>query len=147
MKVSDILAEKNRKLIAIAPETRIRRAVTIMAAEHVGALVIENLDGRLLGVVSEHGVVDGLARHGGHLLEMSVHEIMVADGPTVSPDDSVVVAMRLMTERRARHLPVVAGAALVGLISVGDVLKSRLAEKTEEVSVLQDIARFRLAAA
>ncbi len=146
MKVSDILAAKSRKLVAIGPETNIRRAVAIMATEHVGALVVEDLDGRLLGVVSEHGVVDGLTRRGGHLLDMNVREIMVADGPTVSPDDSVIVAMRLMTERRARHLPVTAGAALLGLVSVGDVLKSRLAEKTEEVSVLQDIARFRLAA-
>ncbi|MES2451140.1 MAG: CBS domain-containing protein [Pseudomonadota bacterium] len=145
MKVSDILAQKSSKLVGIASETSVRRAVAIMAAEHVGALVVEDLDGRLLGVVSEHGVIDGLARRGGHLLDMSVSEILVADGPTVSPDDSVTAAMRLMTERRARHLPVIADARLVGLISVGDVLKSRLAEKTEEVSVLQDIARFRLA--
>lgn len=147
MKVSDILAQKSRKLVGIAAETTVHRAVAIMAAEHVGALIVEDLNGGLQGIVSEHGVVDGLARRGKHLLEMSVREIMVADGPTVSPDDSVVVAMRLMTERRARHLPVVASGRLVGLISVGDVLKSRLAEKTEEVSVLQDIARFRLAAA
>jgi CBS domain-containing protein len=147
MKVSDILAAKSRKLVAVAPQTTIRRAVAIMATEHVGALVVEDLDGRLLGVVSEHGVVDGLARRGAHLLDMSMGEIMVADGPTVSPDDSVISAMQLMTERRARHLPVIADGGLVGLISVGDVLKSRLAEKTEEVTVLQDIARFRLAAA
>jgi CBS domain-containing protein len=147
MKVSDILAAKSRKLVSIASGTSVRRAVEIMATEHVGALVVADLDGRLQGVVSEHGVVDGLARRGGHLLEMSVREIMVADGPTVSPDDSVIVAMRLMTERRARHLPVIVDGPPAGLISVGDVLKSRLAEKTEEVSVLQDIARFRLAAA
>jgi len=147
MKVSDILAAKSRKLVAVASQTTIRRAVAIMATEHVGALVVEDLDGRLLGVVSEHGVVDGLARRGAHLLDMSMGEIMVADGPTVSPDDSVISAMQLMTERRARHLPVIADGGLVGLISVGDVLKSRLAEKTEEVTVLQDIARFRLAAA
>jgi CBS domain-containing protein len=72
---------------------------------------------------------------------------MVSDGPTIGSSDTVVAAMRIMTERRARHLPVVDDRRLVGLVSVGDVLKSRLAEKSEEVTVLQDIARFRLAAA
>ena len=146
MRISDILAEKNRKLVSIAPGTAIRRAVVLMAAERVGALVVQDLDGRLLGTVAEHGIVDGLARWGGHLLEMSVREIMVSDGPTVSRADAVTAAMRIMTERRARHLPVMTGTEVVGLISVGDVLKSRLAEKTEENTVLQDIARLRLAA-
>lgn len=146
MRISDILAEKNRKLVSIAPGTTIHRAVALMAAEHVGALVVQDLDGRLLGIVSEHGIVDGLARWGARLLEMSVREIMVADGPTVSPADTVIAAMRTMTERRARHLPVMTETQVVGLISVGDVLKSRLAEKTEENTVLQDIARMRLAA-
>ena len=147
MRISDILAEKNRKLVSISPETSIRRAVALMAAEHVGALVVQDHDGWLLGIVSEHGIIDGLARRGGHLLEMSVREIMVSDGPTVSPADTVTAAMRTMTERRARHLPVMTETGLVGLISVGDVLKSRLAEKTVENTVLQDIARMRLAAA
>src|SRR5258706_14288105 len=147
MRISDILAEKNRKLVGIAPEASIHRAVTLMAAERVGALVVQDHDGRLLGIVSEHGIVDGLARWDGHLLEMSVREIMVSDGPIVSPDDTVIGVMRTMTERRARHLPVTTETKVVGLVSVGDVLKSRLAEKTEENTVLQDIARMRLTAA
>lgn len=147
MRISDILAEKNRKLISIAPETSVAQAVALMAAERVGALVVQDRDVRLLGIVSEHGIIDGLARWGGQLLEMSVCEIMVVNGPTVSPVDTAIAAMRTMTERRARHLPVTTGTQVVGLISVGDVLKSRLAEKTEENTVLQDIARMRLAAA
>jgi CBS domain-containing protein len=146
MRISDILAEKNRKLVGIAAETTIHRAVALMAAEHVGALVVQDLDSRLLGIVSEHGIIAGLARRGVQLLEMSVCEVMVADGPTASPADTVMAAMRTMTERRARHLPVMSDTRVVGLISVGDVLKSRLAEKTEENTVLQDIARMRLAA-
>jgi CBS domain-containing protein len=118
-----------------------------MASEHVGALVVQDVDGHLLGIVSEHGIIEGLARRGGHLLEVSVRELMVSDGPTVSPSDSVLTAMRTMTERRARHLPVTADTKVVGLVSVGDLLKSRLVEKTEENTVLQDIARLRLAAA
>jgi CBS domain-containing protein len=77
---------------------------------------------------------------------MSVCEIMVVNGPTVSPADTAIAAMRTMTERRVRHLPVMGNTRVVGLTSVGDVLKSRLAEKTEENTVLQDIARMRLAA-
>ncbi|MDB5584189.1 MAG: uncharacterized protein JWR80_9365 [Bradyrhizobium sp.] len=147
MRILDILAEKNRKLLSIAPETATRRAVALMASEHVGALVVQDVDGHLLGIVSEHGIIEGLARRGGHLLEVSVRELMVSDGPTVSPSDSVLTAMRTMTERRARHLPVTADTKVVGLVSVGDLLKSRLVEKTEENTVLQDIARLRLAAA
>jgi CBS domain-containing protein len=147
MRISDILAKKNRKLVSIAAGMAIPQAAALMGAEHVGALVVQDLDGRLLGIVSERSIVDGLARRGGHLLEMSVREIMVADGPTVSPEDTVITAMRTMTERRARHLPVMRDGRVVGLISVGDLLKSRLAEKTEENTVLQDIARLRLAAA
>jgi CBS domain-containing protein len=147
MRISDILTLKPGALVSVAPGTAIRRAVALMAAEHVGALVVADVDGRLLGIVSERGVVDGLARHGTHLLDRHVTDIMVSDGPTIGSSDTVVAAMRIMTERRARHLPVVDDRRLVGLVSVGDVLKSRLAEKSEEVTVLQDIARFRLAAA
>ena len=147
MRISDILADKNRQLVSIAPETSIRRAVALMSAERVGALVVQDGDLRLLGIVSEPGIIDGLARWGDELLGMRVCEIMVVHCPTVSPQDTVIVAMRTMTERRARHLPVMSDARVVGLISVGDVLKSRLAEKTEENAVLQDIARMRLAAA
>ncbi|MGH6614329.1 CBS domain-containing protein [Sphingomonas sp.] len=147
MRISDILALKPGKLVSVPPDTAIRRAVALMASEHVGALVVIDLEGRLLGVVSEHGVVDGLARHGVDLLDRHVTDIMMSDGPIVAPADTVVAAMRIMTERRARHLPVVDDGRLTGLVSVGDVLKSRLAEKAEEVTVLQDIARFRLAAA
>jgi len=147
MRIANILAEKNRKLVSIAAETTIRRAVALMAGEHVGALIVQDPEGRLLGVVSERGIVDGLARLGSRLLEMSVGEIMVSDGPIASPADAVVAVMRTMTERRARHLPVMVDDRVAGLISVGDLLKSRLAEKTEENTVLQDIARLRLAAA
>jgi CBS domain-containing protein len=147
MRISDILTEKNRKLVSVAPGMAIPRAVTLMAVERVGALVVQDPDGRLLGIVSEHGIVDGLARLGAHLLERSVRAVMVTDSPTVSPADTVTAAMKTMTERRARHLPVLEDTKVVGLISVGDMLKSRLAEKTEENSVLQDIARVRLAAA
>jgi len=147
MRISDILALKPGKLVSVAPGTSIRRAVALMASEHVGALVVADVEGRLLGIVSEHGVVDGLARHGTHLLDHHVTDIMVSDGPTIAPGDSVVAAMRVATERRARHLPAIADGQLVGLVSVGDLLKSRLAEKSEEVTVLQDIARLRLATA
>jgi len=147
MRISDILALKPGKLVSVAPGTAIRRAVALMASEQVGALVVADVDGRLLGIVSEHGIVGGLAQHGTHLLDRHVADVMVSDGPTVAPGDTVVSAMRIATERRARHLPVMDDGRLAGLVSIGDLLKSRLAEKSEEVVVLQDIARFRLAAA
>jgi CBS domain-containing protein len=147
MRISDILKDKNHRLITVPGSASIGDAVSRMRAEHVGALIVRSGHGRLLGVLSERDVVLGLEAHGATLLTMSVDDIMTLEVPTAAPGDAIADVMKVMTDRRARHLPVVEDGNVIGLVSIGDITKYRLAEKAQENSVLQDMARFRLAAA
>jgi CBS domain-containing protein len=123
-----------------------------MAAYNVGALLVfeqeaalselVNAGAAVLGVVSEREIMFGLAKRGPAVLDYQVAEIMVVDGPVVLPTDSIQHAMAVMTHAKVRHLPVIDERKVIGLISIGDVVKSRLDEKIEENAVLQDIARL-----
>jgi CBS domain-containing protein len=147
MRISDILKDKNHRLITISGSAPIGDAVSRMHAEGVGALIVRSGNGRLIGVLSERDIVLGLNTHGAALLSMTVDDAMTLDVPTASPSDGIAETMKVMTDRRARHLPVIEDGVVVGLVSIGDISKYRLAEKAEENSVLQDMAKFRLAAA
>jgi CBS domain-containing protein len=147
MRISDILKDKNHRLVTMPGSAPIAEAVSRMHAEQVGALIVRSANGRLLGVLSERDVVLGLDIYGAALLGMSVDDVMTLAVPTAAPSDSISDAMKVMTDRRARHLPVVEDDIVVGLVSIGDITKYRLAEKTEENNVLQDMAKFRIAAA
>lgn len=147
MRISDILKDKNHRLVTMPGSAPIGEAVSLMHAEQIGAVIVRSGHGRLLGVLSERDVVLGLDIYGAALLAMSVDDVMTLDVPTAAPTDSIAETMKLMTDRRARHLPVVEDGNVIGLVSIGDITKYRLAEKTEENSVLQDMAKFHLAAA
>ena len=145
MRISDVLKDKNHKLVTVPANAPIGQAVSRMRDEQVGALIVNTANGRLIGVLSERDIVLGLHAHGAALLGMAVDDVMRLGVPTASPSDSIIDTMKVMTERRVRHLPVVEDDTVVGLVSIGDITKYRLAEKSEENSVLQDLARFRLA--
>ena len=146
MRVQDILAHKGDRVVAVSEAAGLAQALRMMSEARIGALVVEDARGALTGVLSEREVVAALARRGAAALGRPVREAMVAAPATVGPQDAVTHAMAVMTERRARHLPVVSGGRVVGLLSTGDVVKSRLSEKTDEARVLQDLARWRRAA-
>jgi CBS domain-containing protein len=146
MRLFEILREKPFRLIALPPTATALDAATVMRAEEVGAVLVLDDASRLLGVVSERDLVLGVAAEGATLLRRRAAEVMSVGGPTARPSDSVVHVMRTMTERRARHVPVLDGDAVVGVVSIGDVLKARLAEKVQENVVLQELARVNLAA-
>lgn len=146
MIVSQLLSGKSAEVLSIAPGATVAAAAALMAGAGVGALVVDGIDGRPVGLISEREVTIAVARWGGELGSRPVRSLM-ADGMTiVAPDTPVAEAMRLMTVRRARHLPVVERDRLVGIISIGDVLASRLEKKTAENQVLMDIARWPRAA-
>lgn len=147
MRISDVLKDKNHRLVTVSASATIGQAVSRMRDERVGALIVRTVNGRLIGVLSERDVVLGLHTHGATLLDMAVDDVMTLGVPTASPADSITQTMKVMTERRARHLPVIEDGTVVGLVSIGDITKYRLVEKAEENSVLQDLARVRLAAA
>jgi CBS domain-containing protein len=144
MRVEEILRSKPSKLIVIAREASLQEASRRILNEQVGMLLVVDRDERILGTLSERDLICFLARNGGSAIGSSVDRAMAQIDLTVSPDDRVVDVMRLMTVERARHLPVFDGDKLVGVISIGDILKSRLVEKDQETEVLRDMARVSL---
>jgi CBS domain-containing protein len=141
MLISQILRAKRPGVVTIPPETSVRAAMALMTREHVGALIVVNEDERLLGVVSERDIIHGLDSEGTDLMRAAVSSIMRTDGPTATLEDTVQSIMEVMTVTRARHIPVVKYRRPIGIVSTGDVIKSRLDETIRENSVLQDMAR------
>jgi CBS domain-containing protein len=142
MRVQDILKMKGDRVITIVETTCVARAVGIMLERAIGALVVVTSAGQLKGVISEREIVVALARHGNKTLDLRASDLMLTDCPAVAPTDSVRDAMTIMTEQRVRHLPVILDCSVVGLISIGDTVKTRLSEKIAENLVLQEIARW-----
>ena len=140
MKVSDILQIKGSGVKTIAPDASVRELSVRLHAEQIGAMVVSS-DGRSVdGMVSERDVAYALAAHGSGLTTLPVSRLMTKAVLVCSPEDSILYVMKLMTQRRIRHLPVKKGDQLVGIISIGDVLKHRLDELELEANVMRDYA-------
>lgn len=141
MLVDHILDRKGRDVATVAPTTTVTEALRALQAHNVGALVVTT-DGRQVeGIVSERDIVRGLAEHGADLLTRPVGDIMIADVQTCCGTDTADELMHRMTEHRIRHLPVVGDAGLAGIISIGDVVKTRVDELEREQSHLVDYIR------
>lgn len=139
MRVQDILAEKTRRLVTISPGARMANAVKLMWSERIGALLVVDEGQDLVGVLSERDVICSVARSGVVALAGPVREAM-ADPWFVAPETTVLEVMRVMTHECVRHIAVTRGPNLIGIVSIGDVLKSRLAERDLEIAVLRDVA-------
>jgi CBS domain-containing protein len=138
MKVEAILRAKGRTVETTLPTTRIAAAVSEMASRGIGSLVVSADGRRVDGVISEREIVRGLARYGPGLLNMTVEELMSQHAPRCSSGDTVAYLMKEMTLSRRRHVPVVDDGRLSGMVSIGDVVKSRLEELEQEVVLLRD---------
>jgi CBS domain-containing protein len=147
MLVREILRSKSPRLVTIAHTATLQKASEELARQGVGMLLVTGADGQLVGMLSERDFVCFASRRGHRAMELSVRDAMVQVTIAASPTSSVTDIMRIMTEQRARHLPVFDGATLVGVISLGDILHSRIAEKDLEAVVLRDLARTSLAIA
>jgi CBS domain-containing protein len=141
MRISHILRSKRADVVTIAPDTTVRSAITVMTREHVGALVVVDEEERLLGVISERDIIHSLDSQGTNLMGAMVSKVMRTDGPVATLEDTVQSVMEVMTATRARHVPVVKYGRPIGIVSIGDAVKSRLSETIQENSILQDIAR------
>jgi CBS domain-containing protein len=128
MDVQTILRSKGRSVATIHPAATVERAVALLRARGIGALVVSEDGESVVGIISERDIVGALAHRGTGLLTLRVDEVMTRPVVTCSPDDSVAELMAEMTNRRIRHLPVVRNERLVGIVSIGDVVKSRLDE-------------------
>lgn len=138
MRITDVLNAKGRHVHTTLPWTTVARAVDQLDSNGVGALLVRDADGRIRGILAERDVVRGLAEHGDALLGMQVEDVMTRNVRTCTPDETITEAMAKMTRLRHRHLPVVTDGELVGLVSIGDLVKHRLREMELETGVLRD---------
>jgi CBS domain-containing protein len=138
MTVEAILKRKGTRVSTIAKDATIAAAAQRLNLDHIGALVVTE-GARVVGIVSERDIIAGLARHGAVTLEKRVEELMTWPIVTCTRGQSIKEVMAAMTRQRIRHLPVVEEEALMGIISIGDVVKHRLEELEMEAGVLHDL--------
>ncbi len=138
MQISQLLRHKGRAVATIDGSDSVRSALALLAEKGIGALVVSSDGRRIDGIVSERDVARGLHSRGAGLLAEPVSQVMTAQVHTCRPDASVHDLAQTMTDHRVRHVPVVEDGALVGIVSIGDVVKARLDELEEERRQLVD---------
>jgi CBS domain-containing protein len=131
MRIADVLRNKGASVATITPETSVSGLLTELAVQNIGAMVVVSPDG-VVGIVSERDVVRKLHESGADLLKRPVSEIMTSFVATCSPTDSVDSLSALMTKNRVRHVPVMDNGRLAGIVSIGDVVKTRMEELEAE---------------
>jgi CBS domain-containing protein len=127
MRISDVLRGKGGDVATVGRDTTIDQLIVTLSERNIGAAVVSE-QGVVVGIVSERDVVRRLRDRGGDLLSAAVADIMTADVFTCSPDDTVDHLAEVMTERRIRHVPVLQDGRLIGIVSIGDVVKSRISQ-------------------
>ncbi len=137
MVIASILKAKGADVAWVSPDSTVADMIEQLTIRRIGALLVMEAE-TVVGVVSERDVVRGLVGHKGDVLILTAREIMTAPVITISPDDSVAEAMELMTDRRIRHLPVIDSGVLVGIVSIGDLVKRRIEEAEQETLALKD---------
>ncbi|MGI9407856.1 MAG: CBS domain-containing protein [Hyphomicrobiaceae bacterium] len=140
MIVADILQAKGDNVVTVRPTETLSILAHRLRLERVGALVVSTNGKRIDGIISERDVVHAFAEHGTDLDELCVSDVMTRTVTTCSPKDTIADISGIMTKRRIRHLPVVENDTLVGIVTVGDVVKHRLDEMQLEANVLRDYA-------
>ena len=138
MLIGQILAGKGREVVSTRPDATVAEVAKLLKVRRIGAVVVTDDDGELCGIISERDLARGLADHGADLLQMRVRDLMTAEVSTCSPDDGIDKLMQQMTEGRFRHLPVMQDGRMIGIISIGDVVKHRLQELENEAHLLHD---------
>ena len=136
LEVRQLLADKGHRVFAIAPDEPVLAAVRLMADHYIGALLVMRGD-ELVGIVSERDYARKIILQNRASADTPVREIMSSPVVTVRPDDTTDTCMRICTERRVRHLPVVEGGKVVGVLSIGDLVKSVINEQSQQIEHLQ----------
>ncbi len=137
MNVEAILRGKGRRVVTILPEATVGEAIASLKREGIGALVVSRDGATVAGILSERDIVHALAEHGAAITALPVSSVMTRHVFTCAPQDSIAELMAEMTGRRIRHLPVLEDGRLVGIVSIGDVVKNRLDEIESEASSLR----------
>ncbi|GAA4556659.1 CBS domain-containing protein [Pseudonocardia xishanensis] len=139
MKIADILDSKGRTVHTILPWATVNDAVRRLEQHGVGALVVCDADRRIVGIVSERDLIRELAQRGPALLDLRIEEVMTRKVATASLGEPLETAMARMTGGRYRHLPVLDGGRLVGMVSIGDLVKARLRDMELQTGILRDM--------
>jgi CBS domain-containing protein len=136
MQISTILAKKGSTVFTVTPDQTVREAVALLVDKRIGAVVVVDDDGRPMGIASERDVVRELAKNE-NVLNEPVSRVMTSDVIIARPSDDIKAVSKTMTVRRFRHLPVMDHHELVGIVSIGDVVKAQLDEYEGEIETLQ----------
>ncbi len=143
MMVADILKSKGSAVHAVPPATPVLEVARLLSERRIGAALVRQPGGRIEGIVSERDIVTGIAMRGAAVAAEPVSALMtpLARLITCTPNDTIDKLMSVMTDRRIRHLPVLEGGRLVGIVSIGDVVKYRLSETLAEVEAMAAYVR------
>ncbi|MGN6723757.1 MAG: CBS domain-containing protein [Marmoricola sp.] len=141
LRISDVLSAKpSDVVVTVQPTATVRELLTLLEKHNIGALVVSHDGDAVEGIVSERDIVRRLA-HNADLLDASVRSIMTTDVRTIAPDDTIEETRQLMTDKRVRHLPVIVDGHLQGLVSIGDIVKSHIAQVEYERDQLDSYVR------
>jgi CBS domain-containing protein len=143
MTIQDILHRKGRQVVTARPTATVLETVRTLTEKRIGAVIVEDDHLRPAGIFTERDFAKAVSAHGASALAMPIGKLMSAPIITCLPADSIESAMALMTRAKIRHLPVMSDGALLGIISIGDLVRQRLEDKELEAGVLLDLARMR----
>lgn len=138
MRISEVLRVKGTQVVTVTPDIRVRRLLAVLAEHRIGAVVVSGDGVCVDGIVSERDIVRAFATRGAAVMSEAITKIYTAEVRTVTPETSLEDVMRMMTEHRVRHAPVVADGGLRGIVSLGDVVKNRIGELETERAALTD---------
>ena len=138
MTVKTILSAKGSKVITIAPTATLEEAITVLASNRIGAVVVLGPEQRVIGILSERDIVRALSEHGASALKQPLAQTMTRIVVTCGESETISEIMERMTRGRFRHIPVLEQDRLIGIISIGDVVKQRLGEMERESEALRD---------
>ncbi len=138
MHVANILKVKGSDVVTIGPDETVAATARLLNVKRIGAILVCDANGKVVGVISERDIIHGVAVNGERALEMQVRDLMTGDVIACKPTDIIAEVMKMMTMRRFRHMPVIEDGELKGIISIGDVVKIRIEETEMETRVLRD---------
>ena len=138
MRVVEVLRSKGTNVVSISPASTLHEAAILLKEHRIGAVLVLDDHGSVSGILSERDIVSSIAKQGASALSTTVQSVMSSKVVTCTSADTLEQLMTLMTEHRIRHLPVVDDAVLVGVISIGDVVKRRISEVSDEARALTD---------
>lgn len=136
MTIAAILKHKGHDVQHVAPGASIAEVARILTQRRIGAVLVMDTEGQLLGILSERDIVASLVESGPRTLELTAAQLMTREPQTVTPHTTEQQAMEMMTDGRFRHLPVLEDGRLVGVVSIGDIVKARLSEQAQQVDSL-----------